>query len=150
MCFTTLFSVCRLSRYLKSIAVSCGGTEIALVIHQDPTGNWAGGNGATVWDAGLAMGAFLALEPVADEYIRGKAVVDVGSGTGFCGLVAAALGAQAVTMTDRRCALPLIKKNVAANAQVLEGIVGGQQLHVTQLEWGDTEAAAVLCGPLST
>eukprot|EP01051_Picozoa_sp_SAG22_P004314 SAG22_NODE_228_length_14619_cov_4.604132_2_plen_282_part_00 len=139
----------RAATFPREHTVSRGGNpadnpEVALVIHQDPAGSWAGGNGATIWDAGLAMAAFLAL--VADKYVRGKTVVDVGSGTGFVGLVAAALGARAVALTDRLCALPLIKKNVAVNTPVLEGAVGPQQLAAVQLDWGDTAAAAELRG----
>ena len=115
-----------------------GGQELA--IHQDPLAAWKTGNGASVWDAALALGAYLEQPAIRAELCTGKRLFEVGAGTGFVGLCAAALGAGSVVLADRRCALPLLRKNVA--------LVNAKLPHeravcaVAELEWGDAEQAA--------
>lgn len=44
--------------------------------------------------------------------VSGQRIIELGSGTGVVGLVAAALGAQQVTLTDKQQILPLLKRNI--------------------------------------
>ena len=55
-------------------------------------------------------------------------VVDLGSGTGACGIAAAALGAQRVLLTDQPSALPLLQHNASCSG--LSSAVA-----VSALEW---------------
>ena len=66
-----------------------------LVIEERPTGNEF--YGEYVWPAGLFMCDFLKRN---SELVKGKRVLELGSGTGLVGLYAAKLGASHVTLTD--------------------------------------------------
>lgn len=66
-----------------------------LVIEEKPTGNEF--YGEYIWPAGLAMCDFLKRNP---ELVKGKRVLELGSGTGIVGLYTAKLGATHVTLTD--------------------------------------------------
>jgi ribosomal protein L11 methylase PrmA len=57
----------------------------------------AGSTGQKVWDSALLAVRFLEAHP---EHVRGKQVVELGCGTGICGLAAAAVGASEVLVTD--------------------------------------------------
>ena len=55
-----------------------------------------GGTGSRVWDAAIAMSTWISSH---EDQFRGKSVLELGSGTGLCGLSAALAGA-AVTLSD--------------------------------------------------
>ena len=52
-------------------------------------------------------------------------MLELGAGTGACGLAAAALGARRVLLTDKPVLLPLLSANVAANRFDRSRDVGG-------------------------
>ncbi|CAK8989775.1 unnamed protein product [Durusdinium trenchii] len=81
-------------------------------------------SGATVWDSALCLGEML----IKRQITCGERVLELGSGTGYCGLVAAALGHK-VTLTDRPVMLPLLESNIASNK--LE-----ERADVQELQWG--------------
>jgi predicted nicotinamide N-methyase len=66
-----------------------------LVIEERPSGNQF--YGEYIWPSGLFMCDFLKRNP---ELVKGKRVLELGSGTGLTGLYAAKLGASHVTLTD--------------------------------------------------
>lgn len=74
--------------------------------------------------------------------VEGKRVLELGAGTGACGLAAAALGAAHVTLTDLPRLLPLLQQNVAVNPQLASRVV------VATLIWGDDEAVTALHPPV--
>ncbi|GAB0494190.1 hypothetical protein MMPV_005480 [Pyropia vietnamensis] len=73
-----------------------------------------GDTGTTVWDGALVLAAALAAHPAAT--VAGRRVVELGSGVGLVGVVAAKAGATATVLTDLPSVLPLLRRNVAANA----------------------------------
>jgi len=87
--------------------------------------------GLLVWPAARAFSAHLCLHP---EIVRGKRVVELGAGTGLAGLVAAALGAKEVVMTDLTATLPLLKRNVERNAAAVT-----TPMSALELRWGAEE-----------
>ncbi len=103
-----------------------------------------------VWDSGRALARWL--EDADALPMRGRAVLELGSGVGIGGLAAAAHGAS-VVLTDLSEALPLLAFNAAANMSLCEHAPA-----VMPLSWGDGEqvvAAARLawsggsaCSPL--
>lgn len=66
-----------------------------ILIEERPTGQ--GFYGEYVWPAGIIMCNFLKRNP---DVVKGKRVLELGSGTGITGLYAARLGAEHVTLTD--------------------------------------------------
>ena len=70
--------------------------------------------------------------------VDGRSVLEIGAGTGYVGLIAAALGAS-VTFTDQPQLLELLRKNVERNALAGAG--------VAELTWGDEAALRALAGP---
>eukprot|EP00966_Prymnesium_polylepis_P119048 2751673-Prymnesium_polylepis.1 len=66
-----------------------------------------------VWPAASALIA--ALEERGSRLKRANVVLELGSGTGACGIAAAALGARHVILTDQPSAMPLLEQNAAAS-----------------------------------
>lgn len=87
-----------------------------------------------MWDSGVVLGKFL--EHAVDSgllLLQGKKVVELGSGCGLVGCIAALLGAQ-VFLTDLPDRLRLLKKNVETNLK--QGDLRGSAT-VHELTWGD-------------
>jgi predicted nicotinamide N-methyase len=71
------------------------------------------GVGAKLWGAALTMSQMLCREP---DLVRGKDVLELGSGVGLCGLLASKLGAAHVTLTDfEESLLDALDRSVEAN-----------------------------------
>ncbi|KAK1257090.1 hypothetical protein QJS04_geneDACA019232 [Acorus gramineus] len=111
---------------------SCGSH---LSIIQSPSSMCSVGvTGAVMWDSGIVLGKFL--EHSVDSgtlVLRGKKVIELGSGCGLVGCISALLGAD-VILTDLPDRLKLLKKNVECN--VIEGTMRGSAA-VRELTWGD-------------
>lgn len=88
------------------------------------------GTGLTVWDGALVLGGYCEAHLAHD--LRGKVVVEVGSGTGLVGLTAAVLGADAY-LTDLPYCMDNLERVIAANTAAVAGGRG----HVTAvpLDW---------------
>ncbi|KZW03902.1 hypothetical protein EXIGLDRAFT_715937 [Exidia glandulosa HHB12029] len=85
------------------------------------------GCGGIAWPAGEVLSRYLI--STRSHTLRGKRVVELGSGTGLVGLIAGFLGAD-VAVTDQAQLLPLMRKNVALNG--LE-----ENVRVTELDWAN-------------
>jgi 16S rRNA G966 N2-methylase RsmD len=85
--------------------------------------------GGDVWLGGFALAKFLADKP---ELIAGKAVLELGAGTGFLGICAATLGAARVAVTDLDIMEGLMRENVMRNSAQLKCEVA-----VQSLDWCD-------------
>ena len=94
------------------------------------------GSGGIVWHAAKVLCRWLS--STADE-LRGARVLELGCGTGACGLYAAALGASRVTLTDddRPALLDLARSNVQLNAALYPTAV----VDVQPLVWGGRASA---------
>jgi len=99
-------------------------------------GKGAGGPGSVIWDCGVMLAAHL-VGTLGPEGLKGKRVLELGSGTGIAGIAAAACGAD-VTLTDLPAHLPNLKGNVERNRALVEG--GGGSLATAQLDWARGEA----------
>lgn len=88
------------------------------------------GVGGMVWEPAIVLSRFLASsDQPTGQYLAGKHVLELGSGTGTAGLAAATLGAT-VTLTDLPKVLPLAAMNIQANM----GVTGDVSL--VPLDWG--------------
>ncbi|MCE3050302.1 hypothetical protein HAX54_046856 [Datura stramonium] len=110
---------------------ACGRS---LSILQSPSSlGTPGVTGSVMWDSGVVLGKFLEHSVESGRiHLQGKKIVELGSGCGLVGCIAALLGAQ-VILTDLPDRLRLLKKNVEAN---LYGDVRGSAT-VDELTWGD-------------
>ncbi|KFM71293.1 Methyltransferase-like protein 21D, partial [Stegodyphus mimosarum] len=113
--------------FVREIEVDCCDKELKFSQH------YVGDVGCVVWDAGIVLGKYLDLMQKANDFLTGKLVIDIGSGTGVAGLFAAALGAKAI-LTDLPELVPLLEKNIAINEAVLKGSVSA-----AVLVWGENE-----------
>ncbi|KAK9115477.1 hypothetical protein Sjap_014424 [Stephania japonica] len=106
-----------------------------LCISQSPSSmSKPGVTGAVMWDSGVVLAKFLehAVES-STLVLHSKKVVELGSGCGLVGCVAALLGAQ-VVLTDMFDRLKLLRKNVEANVAD-HGARGSATVH--ELVWGE-------------
>jgi len=87
------------------------------------------GPGAVVWECGLSLAEYLVLCP---GEVQGKRAIELGSGTGIGGIVAALLGAKMVTLTDLPPLVPLIDSNARRNGLEPPGMSSAV------LDWVDT------------
>ena len=87
-----------------------------------------------LWPSGMVLAGYIAEQP---QLVRGKRVLELGSGCGIVGLVAAACEARHVMLTDLPEVCSHLRTNLAANQQSVRCEVG-------VLEWGNQEAAAAL------
>eukprot|EP01038_Epipyxis_sp_PR26KG_P005780 gene5780-7978_t len=89
-----------------------------LLFHQINNGEMKGlGTGTLVWPAAHVLSKYLE-KRFTNGGLFGKTVCDIGSGTGCTGLVAAALGAKLVTLTDQECVMFLLDKNIDTNRHI--------------------------------
>lgn len=104
-----------------------------LIIEQGSVG--PGSTGAAVWRAGEFMAGYLVANP---SLVRGKRVIELGCGTGLCGLVAARLGASRVLLTDGSdTVLERARRNIALNRLGSSSAPGSDgTLSTRTLLWG--------------
>ncbi|KLO15218.1 hypothetical protein SCHPADRAFT_278584 [Schizopora paradoxa] len=84
------------------------------------------GCGGIAWPAGEVLAKYLAGK--GPDNLNGKAIVELGSGTGLVGLVAALLGAR-VYITDQLPLLPAMEKNTDLNGLQ-------NRVNVVEYNWG--------------
>jgi hypothetical protein len=88
--------------------------------------------GGRMWEAAPHLCAFL--RSVANQ-VKGSSLLELGAGTGACGLYAAGLGARRVVLseggTDAPTLLDLLHRNAARNAE------RGGAVEVQALHWGE-------------
>eukprot|EP00928_Gymnodinium_smaydae_P050955 TRINITY_DN34495_c0_g1_i1.p1 TRINITY_DN34495_c0_g1~~TRINITY_DN34495_c0_g1_i1.p1 ORF type:complete len:275 (+),score=45.22 TRINITY_DN34495_c0_g1_i1:74-898(+) len=105
--------------------------------HSMYKGGWTGGS---LWMGAKVLADVLSEEP---ERVRGKRVLELGSGCGLVGLIAASLGASEVTLTDE--VTYLASHNVASH--VKEHPELSSRLHTQKLTWGDDASRSSLNPP---
>jgi len=112
------------------------------MIHQDPSGKWAGGVGSTIWDAGIVLARYFEHQVnEGSDCFEDVSILELGSGTGLCGLVLAHLGAR-ITLTDRGMSMDLLKHNVQCSIPYSARLAKNKdnkppKVKLRELSWGD-------------
>lgn len=88
--------------------------------------------GCVVWDAALLLAKYLDFN-CQQLTLQSANVVELGAGTGFCGLMAAALGAQ-VLITDLSYCVDIMRRNVSKNKHLV-----GNRIRVEEFDWNQTD-----------
>ncbi|KAK1940187.1 Protein-lysine methyltransferase METTL21E [Phytophthora citrophthora] len=98
------------------------------------------GLGGEVWAGALILCEFL--QKNSHDMVQGRDVIELGAGCGLCGLVAAALSAKSVVLTDEYP--DLLEKNITKNCHLwAEREVEGLPVASSEeLEWGVDESIA--------
>ena len=92
------------------------------------------GTARWVWPGATATARWLC-DRDRGRWLENKHVLELGSGTGLLGLVAARLGAASVTLTDLPSELHLLRANVARNEK--RAAAFSAPTFVKPLVWGD-------------
>jgi len=105
-----------------------GPISISLQVDSSP------GCGGIVWPAGQILSSYLIKK--GSGFLRGKRVVELGSGTGLVGLIAAKLGAGKVWITDQQPLLGIMQQNLSMNSLQYNCVVA-------ELDWGTVIPIAI-------
>lgn len=106
------------------------GTEpVECEQHGSTSEKFEPGTSSVVWPVSLLLARHLCETP---SLVQGKSCVELGSGIGMVGLVAAALGASSVVLTDVGRAMPVLESNAARGRAR-----NGAECLAAELEWGD-------------
>ena len=92
-----------------------------------------GDTGRAVWDAAVLMALMFDQR---SELVRGKTVLELGSGLGLCGIAAVAAGATKAILTDLEYILPTTVTNVERNQC-------SSRVEVSALDWRQPESARI-------
>ncbi|XP_073433817.1 protein N-lysine methyltransferase METTL21D isoform X1 [Dendrobates tinctorius] len=92
----------------------------------------SGDVGCVVWDAAIVLSKFMERRARAEPGLfTGKTAVELGSGTGIVGIMAATLGVD-VTVTDLEDLQDLMKMNIKSNSALITG-----SCEAKVLKWGE-------------
>jgi predicted nicotinamide N-methyase len=97
-----------------------------LIINEDKKFGYAG----EIWKCARVLSDFICSDKI-KKLFKNKTVLEIGSGTGYCGLTAALLGTRSVYLTDREENLEIIEKNYNYNRDRLSSII------ITPLNWNN-------------
>ncbi|KAJ4472180.1 putative methyltransferase-domain-containing protein [Lentinula aciculospora] len=92
------------------------------------------GCGGIVWPAGQILSNYLIRK--GSKFLQGKRIVELGSGTGLVGLIAAKLGGSRVWITDQAPLLDIMQQNLSMNRLQ-------HNCAVAELDWGTSIPATI-------
>jgi len=119
------------TRHVRFEHPALGGPSVVCEQHGSDSGGFVSGTSSVIWPVALLLSRHLCENP---ELVRGKKCIELGAGIGIVGMVAAALGAECVIVTDLPEAQPLLERN-AALARARSAAVCS--VSAASLPWGD-------------
>ncbi|XP_063697425.1 protein N-lysine methyltransferase METTL21D [Culicoides brevitarsis] len=112
--------------------------DLCLDLHQIIEGQVS----AVVWDASIVLARYLIHRcNSSPKYLKGKNILELGSGLGLCGMTACCLGAKSVLLTDLDEAIPLLQVNVDKNKEKFDK---STKVEVKALKWSTEDAAKLI------
>ncbi|WVQ70537.1 hypothetical protein IAR50_000056 [Cryptococcus sp. DSM 104548] len=110
------------------------GTDVQLVVDAGP------GCGGVTWPAGEVMSRYLVYRHVSEpEKLKGKKILELGSGTGLVGLVTAMIEPSSeIWITDQAPLLDLMETNTRSNLGEENSTV-----HVAEFNWGEPVSSSI-------
>lgn len=99
--------------------------DYSLNIYHDNSQGYAG----IIWDCAYVFSSFLSSEK-SKKYFKNKVVLEIGSGTGLCGLIVACLEPKRVYLTDKEENLKFLERNVENNKDKINC-----DIVITSLDW---------------
>jgi len=108
-----------------------------IIVTSDCSREWGGTCGSSLWASSPALILWMCSDPSRLSLIRGKSILEIGSGLGFVGLALGALGARRVLCTDLPEQQALLAHNVQANAS------GRCKVESTPFVWGTPPPPAI-------
>eukprot|EP00940_MAST-03C_sp_MAST-3C-sp2_P001722 g1722.t1 len=94
--------------------------------------------GSVLWESAFALSDLI----IESDIFQGKRVLELGSGVGLCGIVAASYASCDVVLSDRTENLTILKLNVDANRERIEK--AGAKCTIHALDWCDASSASTL------
>lgn len=98
-----------------------------------------------VWPCAAMLCRWLAQH---EAEIRGSSVLELGAGTGVCGLYAAGLGASRVLLTDGAYVSEACRELCQHNIDANRPLCNSAQIELAPLVWGDDAAVQALVGTI--
>lgn len=94
------------------------------------------GTGLITWDSSVVLAKYLEHNPA---IVQNKHILELGAGTGVCGISAAYLGASYVVLTDLAYVIKNLQKNVEINfpQHPQTDDTSTRHVHTQLLEWGN-------------
>lgn len=98
------------------------------------------GCGGIAWPAGEVLSKYIAYRNEQSGFLKGRKVVELGSGTGLVGIVAGMLESTAeVWVSDQAVLLDLMQANVDLNLHPM----GQNNVHVAEYNWGEAAPPSI-------
>ena len=123
-----------------TISISLPGSEMPVQLtfsSLNPSLNLLGYVGEELWDAAYLLSAFIISSVQNDDCsLKGRKILELGSGCGLVGMVAALLGPSQVILSDyTETVLQNLHSNVSTNKTAILGSNPNALIHCTCLDW---------------
>lgn len=93
------------------------------------------GHGGSIWDGALVLVKYFEknYEKLRSKFdFSNKTIVELGSGTGICGIIFSEFAPKAIYLTDLQYLFPLMNENIKLNKKFLQS-----EIFVEELIWGE-------------
>ena len=103
-----------------------------IIANQDHKGN--DDTGLAVWDGAVVLAKYIEhLEEQGQSVVKERRVLELGCGTGLCGIACAVMGAQSVVLSDLEYALRGARRNIELNGSRLCDLAA--DVSARELDW---------------
>ena len=122
--------------WTESITVDTLTGPIEVKVLHDLQKKWGGTCGSVLWASSTALVGWLCARQSRLDLFIGQTVLELGCGLGFIGTVMHKMGARDVLVTDLPKQLPIVRRNLVANADRTGHPTAGTRLRCCGYAWG--------------